>query len=75
MGTDKVQARPYDENCSLISSAQTADNDVSFRISKDLEANKQYYIAVYSKDGQTGGAYTLYAEEPFDVISIQQGGF
>ena len=75
VGTDKVQARLYDENCSLISSAQTADNDVSFRISKDLEANKQYYIAVYSKDGQTGGAYTLYAEEPFDVISIQQGGF
>lgn len=68
-GTAGVKASMYNENYEYISSAQEADDDVSFRITNNLQAGKRYYILVTSKTYGAAENYTLYIEQPFDIVS------
>ena len=68
-GTAGVKASMYNENYEYISSAQEADDDVSFRITNNLQAGKRYYILVTSKTYGAAENYTLYIEQPLDIVS------
>lgn len=69
--TAGVKASLYGSGYEYISSAQTADNDVSFRITNTMQAGQTYYILVSSKTDNTAENYTLYVEQPFALISIE----
>lgn len=68
--TTGVKASLYNSNYEYISSAQTADSDVSFRITNTMQAGRTYYILISSKTDGTPDNYTLYVEQPLDVISV-----
>ena len=70
VGTAGVKASLYGSGYEYISSAQTADSDVSFRITNTMQAGQTYYILVSSKTDNTAENYTLYVEQPFDIISV-----
>ena len=70
MGTTGVKASLYGSGYEYISSAQTADSDVSFRITNTMQAGQTYYILVSSKTDNAAENYTLYVEQPFDIISV-----
>ena len=71
VGTAGVKASLYGSGYEYISSAQTADNDVSFRITNTMQAGQTYYILVSSKTDNTAENYTLYVEQPFALISVE----
>lgn len=65
-----VKAVLYDENFAYISSGRESDEDVSFRITGTMTANKTYYILTSGKTGTEALNYTLYAEQPLDIVSV-----
>lgn len=69
VGTDNAEANLYDENFSYITTGNVSDDDVSFRITQNLNSGKTYYIVVSSKSGIAD--YSLYIEEPLDLISVE----
>lgn len=66
-----VNAELYDSSFEKIAAADTADSDVSFRITHDMTANSTYYIIVYPKSEAAVGSYTMYIEEPFNIINVR----
>ena len=70
VGTTGVKASLYGGSYEYISSAQMADSDVSFRITNTMQAGQTYYILVSSKTDNAAENYTLYVEQPFDIISV-----
>ena len=65
-----VKAVLYDENFAYISSGRESEEDVSFRITGTMTANKTYYILTSGKTGTDTLNYTLYAEQPLDIVSV-----
>lgn len=71
VGTDGVKAVLYNSDFEKISSSDIGDDFVSFRITCDMEENKTYYVVVEPKSEQTEKtSYSLYIEEPFEIVAI-----
>ena len=69
--SSNVKADLYNSSYEKIMSSDMTDTTVSFRIASDMTANQAYYIVVYPKTENTLGSYTMYVEEPFNVIAVQ----
>ncbi len=71
VGSTGVNAALYNASFEKLSSGNTDDNSVSFRITNNMAANQDYYIVVYPKAESASESYSIYVEEPFNVISVQ----
>jgi len=69
--SSNVKADLYNISFEKIASADVSDASVSFRITSDMTANQAYYVVVYPKSETSLGTYTMYVEEPFNVIVVQ----
>lgn len=71
VGTNGAEASLYNSNFQKLSSSDTDDDYVSFRITCDMTAYEKYYIVVEQKNNETvPTSYELYVEEPFEIVSI-----
>lgn len=70
VNSTNVKGDLYNSELTLLASSDIGDSDVSFRITSEMTADEEYYIVISPKSGQTG-TYTLYMEEPFELISIE----
>lgn len=66
-----VKADLYNSDYEKLSSSAVGDDDVSFRISTSMEADKKYYIIISTKSDKESASYSLYVEEPFALISVE----
>lgn len=72
VGTNGVKASLYNLSFQKVSSTDTGDDYVSFRITCDMAADEKYYIVVEQKNDETmPTSYELYVEEPFEIVSIR----
>lgn len=69
--SSNVKADLYNASFEKVASSDVSDTSVSFRITNDMTANQTYYVVVYPKLETTLGTYTMYVEEPFNVIAVQ----
>ena len=67
VGNTEVTATLYDGNFTLLQTDSTRDGAVSFRLSRSLQANKKYFIAVSPKTANSTGEYSLHVETPLTV--------
>lgn len=67
-----VRAELYNADFEKIGESDTGDAYVSFRITKKLLTNdEQCYIMVIGKNDQSANSYTLYVEQPLEIVSAQ----
>lgn len=69
--SSNVKADLYNASFEKVSSSDVSDMSVSFRITNDMTTNQPYYVVVYPKSETSLGTYTMYVEEPFNVIAVQ----
>lgn len=71
VGCINVGANLFNTSFEKVAVSDNSDSNVSFKIKSNMEANQPYYIVVYPKNETMVGSYTIYVEEPFDVISVR----
>jgi len=69
--SSNVKADLYNASFEKVASSDVSDTSVSFRITNNMTANQTYYVVVYPKSETSLGTYTMYVEEPFNVIAVQ----
>ncbi len=69
--SSNVNADLYNASFEKVASSDVSDMSVSFRITNTMTANQTYYVVVYPKNETSLGTYTMYVEEPFNVIDVQ----
>lgn len=69
--SSSIKADLYNSSFTKVASSDVSDTAVSFRITNNMTANETYYIVVYPKTKNALGSYTMYVEEPFNLISIE----
>lgn len=66
-----MKAALYNASFEKVASSDVSDTSVGFRITNDMTENQTYYVVVYPESETSLGTYTVYVEEPFNVIAVQ----
>lgn len=71
VNTQSVDAKLYNKKLSLLQVSETGDENVSFRLSHNMQAGNDYYILVSGRLNSPDDDFTMYVERPLSIVLIE----